>query len=87
MGVMQAPPNKGLKCATSTSSAIAGRRRQGGIDPVQNAAMAWNDGAGILDAEMALDEGFKQVAAMGGEAEHETRTAPPPGEHIRPAKR
>src|ERR1700733_12254762 len=45
---------------------------QGGIHPVKNTAMARDHGAGILDAEAALDEAFKQIAGMSGDAEQKS---------------
>src|SRR5579863_864613 len=40
-----------------------------GIHAVQHAAMSGDQTAGILVAEAALDQGFEQVPAMGGETE------------------
>ena len=40
------------------------RGGEGGIQPVQRAAMAGDQPARVLGAEATLDEGFKQVAAM-----------------------
>ncbi len=61
---------------------------QGGVHAVQHAAMAGDQGAGILDAEAALDEAFEQIAGMGGDAEdkreHEAaaQTVPPSNQMI-----
>src|ERR1700677_4303531 len=46
-----------------------GSGQEQGIDAVEDAAVAWKDGAGVFDACAAFDGGFEEVSKLGGDVE------------------
>src|SRR5581483_1400956 len=48
-----------------------GGRQEERVDAVKDAAVAWEHGAGVLDAGSALEGGLQQVAELGGTVEQD----------------
>src|SRR5688572_28903495 len=48
-----------------------GARQHQGVDAVEDSAMAWDDGAGVLDPEGPFQNGLPEIACLPQNARHD----------------